>query len=151
MKDYKAIAKAWISGLEEKVAIMFDDKLEETVARELVVKYGEGLGDMLQAAYDDGVLTQQSEPKEPAPPEVILRREDELLRKTEKILGSEARTHRALMMKPHKLRAVATFARVDPRVFRDFLNGQRTPDRVASMIRRTLRQLGYPTEPGAPS
>ena len=116
------------------------------------------LVELLRAAYDDGALEARAEEKAPytvsdgTGTEVLSdRKEDELLRRTNKILGDGARTLGMLRSTPHKLRAVAAHARVEPKVMKDFLDGRTIRTAVAAMIRRSFRQLGFPTEPGAAS
>ena len=150
MKDFTAIAKTWLAQLADKLSGGAPEQIEGTST--MLEEETAALAALLQAAYDDGVVARQAD--KDAPPEVEVlsdRKEDELLRKTEKILGAEARTLPGLRQAPHKLRAVAQFAHVDAKVLKDFLDGRKTREVLASMIRRSLRQLGYPSEPGAPS
>ena len=121
---------------------------------DLPIDLADELTELVKAAYDDGVLTAQTEKpetREEKSVELTGRQQDALTLKALKILGSEARTHNVLRNNPYKLRIVASHAKVEPRVLRNFLDGHKTREVVASMIRRTLRELGFPAEPGRPS
>ena len=151
MKDFTAIATEWLS---EHLVPSVDD-----LARLLRTTYGDGLAAGQATPLQITPMPAKPDPAPPAPsapppieverpPVLTQRQEDALTAKTLKILGSEPRTHAALRLAPHKLRAVAAHAKVEPKVLREFLSGRQARSPHANAIRRSLRELGYPTEPG---
>lgn len=77
------------------------------------------------------------------------RAQEALLARTNKILGREPRSYAMLLEHPHKLRAVAVHANVDPRTVRRFIKGDNLRSAVGDAVTRSLKALGFPT--GQPS
>ena len=145
LTNYLAIAQAWLKKHPNPTAEDLAQLLRAQEPAELPAAIAPI---SVQSAPSPAPV--ESDPVPSPAPELSRRQEDALTLKTLKIIGKE-RTHTALKAAPHKLRAVAQHARVEPKILRDFLAGRGVRTQLSQAIKRSLRELGYPTEPGLPS
>lgn len=114
-RDYAKIARSWFEGPAKTAA---------------------DLAGLLEAAFKEG----QENPSMRGGGSK--KQEEELTRRTIKILGPE-RSLVELKKVPHKRRAVAAHAKVEPEELRDFLEDQPVGVETGRMIRKSLRELGF--------
>ena len=156
MKDYLAIARAWLekhsSPSPEDLAelLRVEAGVSTLVSPESTPAVPFSPPDVSVSSSTPSAAAIVTAPDEPTPPELTRRQEDALTTKTLKVLGKE-RSHTSLRAAPHKLRAVAQHARVDVKVLKEFLAGRQVRTQFSHTIKRSLRELGFPTEPGLPS